>query len=220
MRRRVVALLLAGLVLTGLGLQHLPKAFIPQEDNGQLRGVVILPDGMGLQRTQAALEQVRRAVKQEPLITRANFYAGRSFGDSSPSKGTFYLRLAPIEQRRSPDASTRAVAERLNARLRRGVEGAMVQLSEAPSVRGFSAEGGLELELLDSSGGQLSLEAFEQQAQAFIRRANATGAFERVSTRFSAGAPQLQLIPDRLQLASLGVDLAAVVDTLGASFGR
>ena len=219
MRRRVLALLLAGLVLTGLGLQHLPKAFIPQEDNGQLRGVVILPDGLGLQQTQAVLEQVRQVMVREPLITRANFYAGRSFGDSSPNKGNFFVRLAPIEQRRGPDASTRAVAERLNATLRRSVKGAVVQLSEAPSVRGFSAEGGLELELLDTSAGQLSLGAFEQQAQAFIRAATATGAFERVSTRFSAGAPQLQLIPDRLQLASLGVDLATVVDTIGASFG-
>jgi HAE1 family hydrophobic/amphiphilic exporter-1 len=99
------------------------------------------------------------------------------------------------------------------------VKGAVVQLSQAPSVRGFSAEGGLELELLDSSGGRLSLDAFVQEAQDFIAAAQATGLFERVSTRFTASAPQLQLVPDRLQLASLGVDLSTVVDTLGAAFG-
>jgi hydrophobic/amphiphilic exporter-1 (mainly G- bacteria), HAE1 family len=99
-----------------------------------------------------------------------------------------------------------------------------VQLSEAPSVRGFSAEGGLELELLDTSGGRLDLAAFEQEARAFIAEAQTSRiggrpAFERVSTRFSAGSPRLRLEPDRLRLASLGVDLATVVDTLGASFG-
>ena len=56
-------------------------------------------------------------------------------------------------------------------------------------------------------------------SQAFIRDAQATNRFERVSTRFSAGAPLVQLVPDRLQMASLGVDLSTVVDTLGASFG-
>ncbi|MEB3184622.1 MAG: efflux RND transporter permease subunit, partial [Cyanobacteriota bacterium] len=218
-RRTVVALLLAGLMLTGGALQALPRAFIPQEDNGQIRGAVILADGLALEQTQAVLEQVRAVVRSEPLITRANFYAGRSFGDSSPNKGLFYIRLAPIEERRQPEQSTRAVVERLNAKLRRAVRTAVVQLSEAPSVRGFSAEGGLELDLLDSSSGQLSLQAFEQEVRAFIAAANATGAFERVSTRFSAGAPQIALIPDRLQMASLGVDLSAVVDTLGASFG-
>ena len=219
MRRRVVALLLLGLLLTGLALEQRPRAFIPQEDNGQLRGVVILPDGLGLQPTAAVLEQVRQVVAAEPLITRANFYAGRSFGDSSPNKGIFYLRLAPIEERRRAEQSTEAVAGRLSAELRRRVKGAVVQLSQAPSVRGFSAEGGLELELLDSSGGQLSLDAFVQEAQEFIAAAQATGLFERVSTRFTASAPQLQLVPDRLQLASLGVDLSTVVDTLGAAFG-
>lgn len=218
-RRLVVSLLLGGLLITGFALQALPKAFIPQEDNGQLRGVVILPDGLGLQQTQRVLDQVRQVVVEEPLITRANFYAGRSFGDSSPNKGNFFLRLAPIEQRRSSEASTRAVGERLKSKLRRRITGAVVQLSEAPSVRGFSSEGGLELELLDNSNGQLSLPDFEQQAQAFIRAAQATNRFERVSTRFTAGAPLVQLVPDRLQMASLGVDLSTVVDTLGASFG-
>ena len=218
-RRLVMSLLLGGLLLTGFGLQALPKAFIPQEDNGQLRGVVILADGLGLQQTQRVLEQVRQVVADEPLITRATFYAGRSFGDSSPNKGIFYLRLAPIEQRRSAEEATRAVGQSLNGELRRRITGAVVQISEAPSVRGFSAEGGLELELLDNSNGQLSLSDFEQQAQAFIRAAQATNRFERVSTRFSAGAPLVQLVPDRLQMASLGVDLSTVVDTLGASFG-
>ncbi|MFM7549391.1 MAG: efflux RND transporter permease subunit, partial [Cyanobacteriota bacterium] len=218
-RRAVVALLLAGLVLTGGALQALPRTFIPQEDNGQIRGVVILSDGLGLQETQAVLNRVRQVVRSEPLITRGNFYAGRSFGDSSPNKGNFFLRMAPIEERGTPEQSTRAVVERLNRKLRKRVRNAVVQLSEAPSVRGFSSEGGLELELLDTSNGQLSLQAFEQEVRAFIAAANATGAFERVSTRFSAGAPQIALIPDRLQMASLGVELSAVVDTLGASFG-
>ena len=218
-RRLVMSLLLAGLMITGFALQALPKAFIPQEDNGQLRGVVILSDGLGLQQTQLVLDQVRQVVADEPLITRATFYAGRSFGDSSPNKGIFYLRLAPIEQRRSAEQATGAVGQRLNGELRRRITGAVVQLSEAPSVRGFSAEGGLELELLDNSNGQLSLSDFEQQAQALISAAQATNRFERVSTRFSAGAPLVQLVPDRLQMASLGVDLSTVVDTLGASFG-
>ena len=218
-RLPMLALLLAGLVLTGVALEQRPRAFIPQEDNGQLRGVVILADGLGLQPTAAVLDQVRRVVATEPLIRSGNFYAGRSFGDSSPNKGTFYLRLRPIEERRGPGQSTAAVASRLSTSLRRQVKGAVVQLSEAPSVRGFSAEGGLELELLDGSGGRLSLPAFAEEVQAFIRAAMATGQFERVSTRFTANAPAVQLVPDRLQLASLGVDLATVTDTLGAAFG-
>jgi HAE1 family hydrophobic/amphiphilic exporter-1 len=226
LRRRSLVLLalLLGLVLTAAALRARPTSFIPQEDNGQLRGVVILPEGTALGRTQEVLEQVRKIARQEPLISSANLYAGRSFGDSSPNKGQFFLRLKPVEQRPGTGNSSAAVAERINGALRRSVRDASVQLSEAPSVRGFSAEGGLELELLDTSSGQLSLAAFEQEARAFIAEAQALSsggapAFERVSTRFSSGAPRLELIPDRLRMASLGVDLASLVDTLGASFG-
>jgi HAE1 family hydrophobic/amphiphilic exporter-1 len=218
-RRRVLALLVLGLLLTVVALEQRPRAFIPQEDNGQLRGVVILPDGLGLQPTTTAMEQVRQVIAAEPLVARANFYAGRSFGDSSPSRGLFFLRLLPIEERPGPDDTTEAVASRLSANLRSQVKDAAVQLSQAPSVRGFSAEGGLELELLDTSSGQLSLEAFAQEVQGFITAAMATGEFERVSTRFTANAPQLALVPNRLQMASLGVDLSTLVDSLGAALG-
>ena len=218
-RGLVLALLVLGLVLTGVGLLQRPTAFIPQEDTGQLRGVVILPEGSSLQRTREVLERVQELARSEPLIKSANFYAGRSFGDSSPNKGQFFLRLKPVRERRGADESSTAVGERLNPLLRKAVPDAVVQLSEAPSVRGFSSEGGLELELLDTRTGQQDLASFEQEVRDFIAEAQATGSFERVSTRFSTGAPLLQLLPDRQRMASLGVDLAAVVDTLGASFG-
>lgn len=218
-RGPVLLALALGLVLTAAGLSLRPTAFLPQEDNGQLRGVVVLPDGMALPRTQAVLERVRAIAAREPALASANFYAGRSFGDSTANKGSFFLRLKPFHERGGGRSSTQAVLDRLNAALRRAIPDASVQLSQAPSVRGFGSEGGLELELLDSSNGQLSIQQFERQVRAFIRAAMASGRFERVSSRFSSGGPVLRLEPDRLQMAALGVDLSSVVSTLGASFG-
>jgi HAE1 family hydrophobic/amphiphilic exporter-1 len=183
-----------------------------------------LPEGSALVRTRAVLEQVRELVRQEPLLGSGNFFAGRSFEDSSPNKGQIFLRLIPIRERTGADQSTAAVGERIKDQLRRKVRDGVVQLSEAPTVRGFGSEGGLQLDLLDASNGQMGLEAFEREVRAFL--ADAQGltlggrpAFERVSTRFSAGSPLVRLVPDRLRMASLGVDLAAVVDLLRASFG-
>ena len=218
-RGRLLIALALGLVLTAVGLSLRPSAFIPQEDNGQLRGVVVLPEGSALQRTQLVMEQVRSTLAVDPAVRSANFYAGRSFGDSSSNKGTVFVRLHPIGQRGDGQPSTSAVAQRLNRQLMQRVQGAVVALSEAPTVRGFSSEGGLELELLDTSNGQLNLQQFAQQAQRFIQAANASGRFTRVSTRFNADSPVLRLEPDRLQLASLGVDLDELVTTLQASFG-
>ncbi|EDY39551.1 multidrug efflux RND transporter MexF [Cyanobium sp. PCC 7001] len=218
-RRRIVALLLVGLLLTAAAYQQRPKAFIPQEDGSQLRGVVVLPDGMALARTQAVMERVRQVIAEEPLVVTGNFYAGRSFGDSGPNKGIFFLRLKPVDERQGSDQTPAALAARLNGRLAASIGDAQVVVIEAPTVRGFGSEGGIEFELLDTSGGRLSLTEFEQVAQSFIEAAQATGAFERVNTRFVANAPLVRLEPDRLKLGSLGVDLEELVEVLGASFG-
>ncbi|MFM9110018.1 MAG: efflux RND transporter permease subunit [Prochlorococcaceae cyanobacterium] len=219
-RRRLVLIALAlGLVLTVVAVRLRPTAFIPQEDTGQLRGAVILADGLGLESTQQVMEQVRQVVAEEPLVASANLYAGRSFGDSAPSRGSLFVRLKPLAERRGADQGAAAVAERLDRALQQRIDTALVQLGESPSIRGFSSEAGLELDQLDLSGGQLSLGDFREQAEAFIGAARASGAFSKVFTRFSADAPLLELVPDRLQMASLGVRLADVVEVLGAGFG-
>ncbi|MEB3265519.1 MAG: efflux RND transporter permease subunit [Cyanobacteriota bacterium] len=218
--RLVVLVALAlGLVLTVAAVRATPSTFIPQEDTGQLRGAVILQEGMGIERTQAVLEQVRQVVRNEPLVASANFYAGRSFGDSSPSRGSLFVRLVSLTKRPGADQTSAAVAEALDAQLRERISDGAVQLSESPSVRGFSSESGLELDLLDLSGGRLSLTEFKRQADGFIAAARDSAQFEKVYTRFSVNAPLLELIPDRLAMAAVGLDLADVVDGLGAAFG-
>jgi hydrophobe/amphiphile efflux-1 (HAE1) family protein len=216
-RRLVLSLLGAGLLITAIGLQALPTGFVPQEDGGQIRGVVVLPEGASLERTQSAMQRVQQAVASEPLVRYGNFYAGRSFGDSAPNKGIFFLRLKPLQQR---STSTSEVVERLNPALQRAMAGdGRVILSQPQPVRGFGSEGGISLNLLDVSGGRLSLQQFGDEADDFIAAAKASGRFERVGTRFSANAPSLEVIPDRQQLAAVGVSLEEVVAVIGDSFG-
>ena len=216
-RRLVLSLLGAGLLITAIGLRALPTGFVPQEDGGQIRGVVVLPEGASLERTQNAMERVQQAVASEPLVRYGNFYAGRSFGDSAPNKGIFFLRLKPLNQR---STSTSEVVERLNPALQQAMAGdGRVILSQPQPVRGFGSEGGISLNLLDVSGGRLSLQQFGDEADDFIAVAMASGRFERVGTRFSANAPSLEVIPDRQQLAAVGVSLEEVVAVIGDSFG-
>ena len=220
-RRFVVIGLFAGLLITGIGVKSIPTGFIPQEDDGQIRGVLVLPEGASLQRTEKAMEQIRKVVEKEPLIRVGNFYAGRSFGDSASNKGVFFLRLQPLDKRGyGKEQSTAAVIEKLNLPLRKALKGSgRVNLSQPPPVRGFGSEGGLELELLDVSAGGLSLGAFGEEAQDFIRKAEATGKFERVSTRFNPDSPALQVVPNRERMAAVGVNLQDLVAVLGESFG-
>ena len=215
----VIGLLLLGLLITGGGLAAMPTAFIPNEDQGQIRGYFTLPEGASLERSVAVMDRIRQVVAEEPLVRSGNFYAGNSFGQSGEDRGSFYLRLLPQQQRSGPDQSSEAVKQRLSRAIRRRIDDARVVVTTPPTVRGFSSESGIKLELLDRSGGRLGLREFEAVSQRFIAAAETSGRFERVSTRFDASSPRWRLSLDRDQLAALDLDLAYTLQDIGTAIG-
>ena len=217
--RTVIALVLAGLMLTGIGLATIPTSFIPNEDQGQVRGYFTLPEGASLERTEAVMERIREVVAEEPLIRSGNFYAGSSFGQNGEDTGSFYLRLTPLGERPGRQNSSEAVKQRLNSELRRRITDAQVIVTTPPTVRGFSSESGLQMELLDRSGGQLSLQDFETQAQQFMLAAQNSGQFQRVSTRFDASSPRWRLELDRSQMAALDLPVGPTLRDIGTAIG-
>jgi len=217
--RIVLGLILTGLMLTGIGLATSPTSFIPDEDQGQVRGYFTLPEGASLERTEAVMERIRQVIAEEPLIRSGNFYAGRSFGQSGEDRGAFYLRLAPLKERSGRENSSEAVKKRLNKALQRQITDARVIVTTPPTVRGFSSESGLQMQLLDRSGGQLSLQEFETQAQRFIRAAQDSGRFQRVGTRFDASSPRWRLEIDRTQMAALDLPVGPTLRDIGTAIG-
>jgi len=215
----VIALVLAGLMLTAIGLATIPTSFIPDEDQGQVRGYFTLPEGASLERTEAVMERIRQVVAEEPLIRGGNFYAGNSFGQSGEDTGSFYLRLKPLKERPGRENSSEAVKQRLNRELRRRITDAQVIVTTPATVSGFSSESGLQMELLDRSGGQLSLQDFEEQAQQFITAAQNSGQFQRVSTRFDASSPRWRLELDRSQMAALDLPVGPTLRDIGTAIG-
>ena len=214
-RRLVLVTLLVGLLLTAAALRARPTTFIPQEDNGQLRGVVILPEGTawpaprrcwsgcgGWARQESLIAS--RQLLRRPLLRRQQPQQGSVLPAPQAGRGALWRRP---QQRRGGRA--------LNGRLRRAIPDAAVQLSEAPSVRGFSGEGGLELELLDVSSGQLSLTAFEQEARDFIAAAQTltsggSPAFDARSDIFAVGILLWELLTWK-RLFRRDSDLATLV---------
>ena len=215
----MLALLLAALVATSNGLAVIPTGFVPNEDQGQIRGFFTLADGASLERTVRVMDRIRRVVAEEPLIRTGNFYAGNSFGQSGEDRGSFYLRLTPLEERTRAEQSSEAIKRRLARRLREEIGEARVVVTTPPTVRGFSSDSALQLELLDRSGGRLDLKDFESVAQTFIRNLREGGQFERVGTRFDASSPRWQLSLDRDRMAGLDLDYGNTLREIGAAIG-
>jgi len=111
----------------------MPTAFIPDDDQGQIRGYFTLPDGASLERSVAVMDDIRRVVSEEPLVRTGNFYAGSSFGQSGEDRGSFYLRLQPRKDRPGKEQSSNAIKRRLNRKIQQRVGEARVVLITPPT---------------------------------------------------------------------------------------
>ena len=66
-RSTLMLVIYGGLLgLTVWRLNATPTGFIPDQDQGFLIGVIQLPPGSSLERTEAAVERIRKVVSQNP----------------------------------------------------------------------------------------------------------------------------------------------------------
>jgi hydrophobic/amphiphilic exporter-1 (mainly G- bacteria), HAE1 family len=217
-RRLVLATLLGGIVLTAVAFQAIPGGFVPVEDQGYAIGIVQAPEGSSDQTTRRINAQVAAILAEEKSITAAAVFSGASLDGNAPNRGLFFFGTTNWQQRRAADQSMQAIVARLNRHFA-GLRQARVIAIQPPSIPGYGNAGGFEFQLLDRSGGGLSLPQFFAAAGRLIQRAQAAPDLQRVFTQFSPEAPQLQIRVDRDRLASLGVDFGQAMQALSLNFG-
>ena len=121
----IMLVVYAGLLgLTGWRMTDTPTGFIPDQDQGFLIGVVQLPPGASLERTDAVVKRAAAQLAQTEGVQDLAAFAGMdgaSFTNSSNS-GVMFIRLKPWEERGAA----------LNAQAMAGqIMGAMGQIEEA-----------------------------------------------------------------------------------------
>jgi len=188
------------------------------EDQGYAIGIVQAPEGSSDQITGAINRQVAEILAKEKAITAAAVFSGASLSGNAPNRGLFFFGTTNWQERSSPDQSMEAIVARLNRRFASLREARVIAI-QPPSIPGYGNAGGFEFQLLDRSGGGLSLPQFFKAAGRLIQNANAQPELTGVFTQFSPEAPQMQIKVDRARLASLGIDFGQAMQTLSLNFG-
>jgi HAE1 family hydrophobic/amphiphilic exporter-1 len=217
-RRLVMAGLAVGVVLTGVAFGSIPSGFVPVEDQGYAIGILQGPDGGSEEGTRATNLRVAEVLRQESSIEAAAVFSGFSLDGNAPNRGLFFFGTKNWQERSGPGQTMQEIVRRLNRKLA-SIDKARVFVVEPPSIPGYGASGGFEFQLLDRSGGSLSVPDFYAAAGRLIADANATGEFTNVYTQFSPESPQLNIKVDRERLASLGIDYGKAMQTLSINFG-
>ncbi len=218
LRRLLVAILLGGVVLTGIAFAAIPTGFVPSEDQGYGLGIIQLPPQASLEATMLVADQARQIIAKEEEIVSGEMIGGAGFNGGALNQGIFFFGLKPIEERTAPSQSANAIIKRLNQEFRQ-IPGAIVLAQPPAAVPGFSAQGGFSLQFNDLSNGGYTPTQLAGLADQLIGDAKKTGDFFNIYTQFVADAPVWRLDVDRDRMASLNVNYGDAMATLGALAG-
>jgi len=216
----IMLVIYAGLLaLTGWRLADTPTGFIPEQDQGILIGVVQMPPGASLDRTNAVLDQAfAEAIKQEG-VESAIYLAGLdgTTQATSSNSGTIFMRLKDWSER-DKDQSAEALAGVLTGKFAALTDQANIFMVAPPTVRGLGNGSGFVMMVQDRSGaGYRALE--ETSGPLMGAAAQQPDVLNQVYTTYNTGTPRIRADVDRDRAQLLGVQPGQVYDTLGTYVG-
>src|SRR5215217_1862606 len=215
----IVLIIYAGLLaLTGWRLVDTPTGFIPDQDQGVLIGVINLPAGASLERTDAVMQRLTKVLQKTDGIDSVAGFAGldgSSFSSSS-SAGTLFVRLSDFEDRKTAALKAQAIAGSIMQAAGQ-FEEAQVFVLAPPAVQGLGNGGGFKMMIQDRTGSDYR--ALEGATMAMMGAAQNEPKTQGVFSLFNTASPRVTAEIDRDKAQLLGVQPSQIFDTLGIYLG-
>ena len=223
-KRFLIALLLfAGMIgLSVMMMDSIPKAFLPEEDQGYLLGAVIMPDAASLDRTGAVGARVTDYFMKQDAVEGIAMVSGFSLLDSQNKNnaGTFFIGFKDFDERYKMDnirtQNAKAVAQAAYKELSQIKEGIVLPINP-PSIPGLGTTGGMEMWI--QSTGNNTTDQLAEAVDKYIAKAKQRPELSGVTSTFNANSQQLLVEVDRTKSESLGVPVQDVYSTLQTMFG-
>jgi len=212
LRMMLVYAALSGLLV--VGMQALPSAFLPEEDQGYFMTSFQLPADATTERTARAVDQFERYLKGREDVGANLSVLGFGFSGSGPNAAMAFTELKDWKERKGSTAAAEAMAAQ--AAMESGVDGMVMSLLP-PAIEELGNSSGFAMRLQDRANqGYAALKAAEAQLLALAAKS------EKLSGVYSDGLPagaSIQLEIDRQKAAALGVSFSSISDTLSAAMG-
>ncbi|WP_277186084.1 efflux RND transporter permease subunit [Caballeronia sp. BR00000012568055] len=155
LRRSGRFLILYLVIIVGVGLlfTRLPKAFLPDEDQGTMFVLVATPAGSTQEMTQRALDDVANYLRKDEgsIVESAFTVNGFSFAGRGQNSGLVFVRLKDFSERTKADQRIQALVGRTYGRFA-GYRNALVFPVNPPSIPELGTASGFDFELEDRGG--------------------------------------------------------------------
>jgi multidrug efflux pump len=222
LQRKSLALVVYAALIgaTLLLFARIPAGFVPAPDKQYLIGIVQLPAGASLDRTEAVVREMSDIALKVPGIVDSVAFPGLSIAgfSAAPNEGIVFFGLDAFENRTTPDKSKFAILGQVNGAIQQ-IQGARMFVVPPPPVDGIGQAGGFKLQVQDRAGlGEQALYgAIWGTLGAVYGNPNSS-----IGTPFSTydiNVPQLDALIDRTKAKQMGVALQDIYDTMQINLG-
>jgi hydrophobe/amphiphile efflux-1 (HAE1) family protein len=213
----VIALFIAGLVLTGWIYTTLPQGFVPEEDQGYFFTIVEAPAGVSLGYTHEITQQVAKIVMGHKEVQHSVGVTGFSFEGQNSNKAIMFVKLNPWDERDRASGSVFGLLQSINQEFLQKIDGARVFAVNAPPVDGLSNFGGSEIYIEDLQG--KGMDALIKNTQQVIAKASQRPEIAEAISTFTFDSPMLEADIDRNKANAQNVDVSEILNTLQTYLG-
>jgi HAE1 family hydrophobic/amphiphilic exporter-1 len=215
-KKKIAGLFVAGLAATVWIYNHVPTAFVPDEDQGYFMLQVLAPQGASLAYTSNLGKQAQEIVQQNPDVFGTFSVMGFGFSGAVPNQGIIFVPLKPQSERKGNAHSAKAIVAGIQPKLFQ-IPGGIVAAFEPPAVNGIGNFGGFQFELQDN--GRNTLDDLARVAHTIVGSSRQDALLDGLYTGFTANDPQIKVTIDREKAKAMGVPLTQLADTLGVFMG-
>ena len=213
---RFLAVFAALILITLVLFRRLPSSFLPVEDQGSVLTAVQAPPGATTERTNIAIEQVKKFYAARPQVKTVIFVRGFSFFGQGQANAMAFVSLKPWDERPGEENSALTLVNTALAKLSQIKEATVFALNP-PAIQGLGVASGFSFVLEDRAGHTLDeLKAARNQ---LLGTASASPVLIGVRPESQEDAPQLRVEIDRIKARALGLSIASINATLAISFG-
>ncbi|MEX2574060.1 MAG: efflux RND transporter permease subunit [Balneolaceae bacterium] len=194
-----------------------PTGFVPDEDRGMIFTNVELPAGASLDRTVAITQELSEKVQQIPGVAGASMVNGFSLMSGAGSNNALgFIKLDPWDQREDESLSVEAITGRLFD-TGAGIYDADIVFFAPPSVPGFGASAGFELNVLDRMGG--SFTDLDQVTRDYLEQLTQRPEIQYSQSSFNTNYPQYEIDLNVPKAKEAGVSINSIFGTLQGYIG-
>jgi HAE1 family hydrophobic/amphiphilic exporter-1 len=202
----------------GTLFHRLPTSYVPDEDQGILLSMIMLPTGATLEQTKQVVFDVQRHFleNEKEAVESCMTVSGVGFSGRAQTNGLLFIKLRDWHLRNRSDLRAKAIAERATRAFSK-IRSALVFAFPPPSVIELGMATGFDFQLLDRGG--LGHEKLMEARNQLLGMAAKDARLTKVRPNGLDDVPEYRVDVDWERAGALGVPITSIHNTISAAFG-